>query len=178
MLTLPNAFLLGLIGESPKGPYEITKLIKAKTMRNWYYLCDSTVYGTIKKLSKMGFIEGTPERYTLMPERTVYNITEAGKVELRNSLAEYAQNFDFDTTYMSIAVRFFDVFDKEAKVDVLEKRIRNISDYIDQISPSVAQTMAEKADQVEVDGILRRIDIANAEMVSAKRLLATVKSNA
>ena len=63
-------------------PYEIIKQLEVFQIKNWYPIANSTVYATIKTLRKQELVKGYSVKDSNAPERTVYEITEKGKIEL------------------------------------------------------------------------------------------------
>lgn len=79
--------LLSLLAQRPMYPYEMAQMLRArgkdKTIKiNW-----GSLYTVVQNLEKNGFIEVTGTvREGRQPERTTYQITEAGMAELRDWL--------------------------------------------------------------------------------------------
>lgn len=81
--------VLASLAERPMYPYEITTTLRERGKDDSIRLNFGSLYSVIKSLEKHGFI--TPshsEREGNRPERVVYEITEAGKVEAAAWLRE------------------------------------------------------------------------------------------
>jgi len=81
--------VLASLAERPMYPYEITTTLRARGKDDSIRLNFGSLYSVIKSLEKHGLI--TPshsEREGNRPERVVYEITEAGKVEAAEWLRE------------------------------------------------------------------------------------------
>ena len=115
MLSKPATLLLGIIYEKPLNAYEITKLLSYMNIKWWFNIADSTVYATLKKLEKKGYIEGTIEKIGNMPDRTVYSLTEKGEDELKETIKESIRQFNYDTNIFTIAAFLKEILEKEQK---------------------------------------------------------------
>jgi len=86
----PLAFaILGSLAERPMHPYEISTLLKARGKDQSIKLNYGSLYSVVTALEKNGFIEARETiREGNRPERTVYQITDAGQQEFGDWLAE------------------------------------------------------------------------------------------
>jgi len=82
----------------------------------------STVYYTLEKLAKDGYVEHETEREGKRPERRVYQITEKGKSYflqlLRDNLGEFTRNYFND----DIGIAFMDQLSVPEVRNLLEKK--------------------------------------------------------
>lgn len=173
MLSKPATMLLGLIYEKPLNAYEITKLLGYMNIRWWFDIADSTVYTTIKNLEKKGYIAGETEKIGNMPDRTVYTITDKGKIEFRETLKKVLVQFNYDTNIFTIAAFFIDTFDVDEKRELLEKRLELLQSYLVGINKQVSAKWEQAVSASHVANLKRMIDLVNAEISGTKRLLAS-----
>lgn len=103
MLSKVSTLILGMIEEKPVNPYEITKLLERIQVKDWFSVATSSVYATIKKLQKNGYITGETIKESNMPEKTVYTITKTGKNVLEKTLVEFLLNTELDSVKFNIA---------------------------------------------------------------------------
>ena len=82
MLAKAPLLLLGIIDQTEINAYELIKVLKNIKVHEWFRIAESTVYMTLKKLSKNGLIYGCTVKDNNMPEKIYYNVTEKGKIEL------------------------------------------------------------------------------------------------
>lgn len=126
-----SAFLiLGMINESPKGAYEINKLLGQMNLKWWLKLADSTVYVTTRNLETKGYIIGHSEQNGNMPERTVYTITDAGNSILKASLREAFKTMDFDTTTFSVAMLYMYALEEAELTELFAHRKKILEEYL------------------------------------------------
>ena len=86
MLSKSATMMLGLINRQPLNAYEIIKVLECMNVKWWYDIANSTIYATLRTLDNKGLIVGVSEKNGNMPYRTVYSISDKGKMELKNTL--------------------------------------------------------------------------------------------
>jgi len=81
--------VLSCLTERPMHPYEISQTLRQRGKDQSIKLNYGALYGVVESLAKAGFIEPRETvREGKRPERTIYAITEAGKAEHDDWLAE------------------------------------------------------------------------------------------
>jgi DNA-binding PadR family transcriptional regulator len=81
--------LLSLLIERPMYPYEMASKLRGRGKENAIKINWGSFYTVVQNLEKYGFIEAVEVgREGRQPERTTYQITEAGRQELRDWLRE------------------------------------------------------------------------------------------
>lgn len=81
--------VMALLSERPMHPYEIAQVLRRRGKDHSIKIKYGSLYTVVQNLEKHGFVEvaGT-QRHGLRPERTVYGLTEDGRRELHDWLAE------------------------------------------------------------------------------------------
>jgi DNA-binding PadR family transcriptional regulator len=81
--------LLSLLAQKPMYPYEMAQTLRSRGKEQNFKINWGSLYTVVQNLEKYGFIEAAAtEREGRQPERTTYQITGAGLVELRDWLGE------------------------------------------------------------------------------------------
>ncbi len=93
--------LLGLVKEQPRGAYEVSRLIKQRRLRSWIKISDASVYRNLRILAEQGHLSTRVTREGAMPEKTIFELTEAGNTHLGRLIRDAAGaplmlHFDFD----------------------------------------------------------------------------------
>ncbi len=84
-----KAFMLGLLMEKNRHPYEVQQLLKNSEMKYYIKITKGSLYYTFEQLEKKGFIEVVDIiRNEQRPEQTIYGITQSGKQEFEHLLLE------------------------------------------------------------------------------------------
>ncbi|MGV2526986.1 UNVERIFIED_CONTAM: PadR family transcriptional regulator, partial [Bacillus thuringiensis] len=82
-------FMLGLLMEKNRHPYEVQQLLKNSEMKYYIKITKGSLYYTFEQLEKKDFIEIVDIiRNEQRPERTIYGITTSGKQEFEHLLLE------------------------------------------------------------------------------------------
>ena len=79
--------ILGLLNYNDMNGYEILETFR-DSLNHFWNAQKSQVYRELTALEKSGYITGTWEQQTGKPDKKVYSITESGKTELLEWLAE------------------------------------------------------------------------------------------
>jgi DNA-binding PadR family transcriptional regulator len=81
--------LLTLLTERPMYPYEMASMLRARGKDNAIKINWGSFYTVVQNLEKYGFIEAVEvAREGRQPERTTYQVTDAGRAELEDWLRE------------------------------------------------------------------------------------------
>ncbi|HEX8803198.1 MAG TPA: PadR family transcriptional regulator [Acidimicrobiales bacterium] len=81
--------VLSCLYERPMHPYEISQTLRTRAKEDSIRLNYGSLYGVVASLERRGLITAVETvREGRRPERTVYDITEAGKVEMTEWLSE------------------------------------------------------------------------------------------
>ena len=81
--------LLSLLAQRPMYPYEMAQTLRARGKDQNFKINWGSLYTVVANLEKYGFIAAAAtEREGRQPERTTYQITDAGWAELRDWLSE------------------------------------------------------------------------------------------
>lgn len=93
--------LLGLVKEQPRGAYDVSRVIKQRRLRSWIKISDASVYRNLRILAEQGYLSTQVTRDGAMPEKTIFELTEAGNEHLGQLIREAAAaplmlHFDFD----------------------------------------------------------------------------------
>lgn len=84
-------FILGLLMERDRHPYEIRQTIKERNWNVTFKLRDGSLYYAVDQMREDGLIEAAeviPVPGESRPDKTVYRITEQGKATLTNLVLE------------------------------------------------------------------------------------------
>ena len=93
--------LLGLLKEQPRNAYEINRVIQRRQLRSWIRISEASVYRNLRILAEQGYLETRVTRDGAMPEKTIFELTDAGDELLTQLIRDAAAtplklHFDFD----------------------------------------------------------------------------------
>lgn len=114
--------ILGLLMEGPHHGYQIQQLIRQRHMDQYINLATSSMYKTLIRLEREGFVESHTERVGARPERRVYHITPEGEEYLKGLIRETLNEIQpyYDPLYA--ALTFAHYIPTEEVIVALERR--------------------------------------------------------
>jgi DNA-binding PadR family transcriptional regulator len=120
----PLAFaVLGSLAERPMHPYEISTTLKTRGKDMSIKLNYGSLYSVVAALEKHGFIEAVETlRDGNRPERTVYDITEAGKLEFQDWLTELLGTPEKEFSQLEAGLAYLPAFPPDRVVELLDQR--------------------------------------------------------
>jgi DNA-binding PadR family transcriptional regulator len=121
LLALP---LLTLLTERPMYPYEMAATLRQRGKDEAIKINWGSLYTVVQNLEKYGFIEALDVvREGRQPERTTYQITDAGRAELKDWLRELLSEPAREYTRFEAALGDSAVLPPNELVDLLQQRL-------------------------------------------------------
>lgn len=87
-LTNPELAIMGLVAEEPKHAYRIDQEIAQRGMREWTEIGFSSIYYTLNRLEKAGWLESDLRTEGSGPARRVYRLTGSGWEAYRSGVED------------------------------------------------------------------------------------------
>ncbi|WP_261304705.1 PadR family transcriptional regulator [Paenibacillus andongensis] len=116
--------ILGLLMEANRHTYEIRQTMKERGMNNYMKLQDGSLYYAMDQLHKDGLVEALEVvRDTNRPEKTIYQITAAGKLKFQELLVEQLHEEIRHYHPLYVALPFAMHGDQAKIADILENKI-------------------------------------------------------
>jgi DNA-binding PadR family transcriptional regulator len=123
---LALAVLISLY-ERPMHPYEVATTLRQRHKHESVRLNYGSLYAVVASLEKRGLI--TPQetrRAGRLPERTVYDLTEAGKIEMHDWLTDLISTPVKDYPGFEAALSFLPALPPEDVVELLKERAEHL----------------------------------------------------
>ena len=116
--------LLTLLMERPMYPYEMAAALRERGKDQAIKINWGSLYTVVQNLEKHGFIEAVEvAREGRQPERTTYQITDAGRAELRDWLRELLSVPEREYTRFEAALGDSAVLPPDELIDLLRQRL-------------------------------------------------------
>lgn len=116
--------ILGLLMEANRHTYDIRQTMKDRGMHNYMKLQDGSLYYAMDQLHKDGFVEAYETlRDKNRPEKTIYQITEAGKIKFQELLVEQLHEEIKHYHPLYVALPFTIHADQTKIANILEHKI-------------------------------------------------------
>jgi DNA-binding PadR family transcriptional regulator len=121
LLALP---LLTLLMERPMYPYEMAAALRERGKDQTIKINWGSLYTVVQNLEKYGFIDALEVvREGRQPERTTYQITDAGRTELKDWLRELLSVPEREYTRFEAALGDSGVLPPDELIDLLQQRL-------------------------------------------------------
>jgi DNA-binding PadR family transcriptional regulator len=121
--------VLTCLAERPMHPYEAATTLRARRKHDSVRLNYGSLYSVVASLERRGLIEPVGRaRSGGRPERTVYALTDDGRTELDEWLAQLLSTPERDPTRFEAALSFLPVLPPERVADLLRAREAQLAD--------------------------------------------------
>jgi len=136
--------VMNLLMERPMHPYEMKSKMKERGHDQVIKLKGGSIYDTVERLEAGGFIKSQEtSREGRRPERTVYAITEAGREETRDWLAELVSEPVHEYPKFAAALAFVGGLTKEEVVRLLQLRVVGLETRIAAVDTQLKTLIAD-----------------------------------
>jgi DNA-binding PadR family transcriptional regulator len=113
--------------EKPMHPYEVATTLRQRAKHRSVKLNYGALYGVVESLSKRGLIEAKEtERSGRLPERTVYQLTEAGRLEVNDWLSDLLSIPSLEYPQFVAALSFLPALPPAQVVELLRERLQHL----------------------------------------------------
>lgn len=114
--------------ERPMHPYEVATTLRQRAKERSVKLNYGALYGVVDSLRKRGLIEPRETgRAGRLPERTIYQLTEAGRVEVDDWLADLISSPSPEYPQFVAALGFLAALAPENALDLLKERLQHLA---------------------------------------------------
>jgi DNA-binding PadR family transcriptional regulator len=136
--------LLTLLTERPMYPYEMATQLRHRGKDNAIKINWGSFYTVVQNLEKYGFIEAVEvAREGRQPERTTYQITEAGRAELMDWMRELLSVPEREYTSFEAALGDSAVLPPDELIDLLQQRLAALEKANDRIQAELSKLVTE-----------------------------------
>lgn len=171
--------VLVCLAEQPRHPYEVATTLRQRQKHESVRLNYGSLYGVVESLERRGLIEAQETRRSgRLPERTVYRLTEAGRIEVHDWLTELLSTPVKEYPAFQAALSFLPALPPEDVATLLAERAQHLQAELAQAAAT--RELAQKAGlprlfwvEGEFDMVLRE-----AELGYVRQLAADISSGA
>ena len=133
--------VLGSVAERPMHPYEISTSLRSRGKEQSIKLNFGSLYTVVDALAKHGLIEAQETvREGRRPERTIYAITDAGRAEFEDWLAELISTPTPEYTSLAAALSFIAGLSPDQVVTLLTSRATRLRMDLGAVDAGLAYT--------------------------------------
>jgi DNA-binding PadR family transcriptional regulator len=136
--------LLTLLTQRPMYPYEMASMLRERGKDNSIKVNWGSFYTVVQNLEKYGFIEAVEvAREGRQPERTTYQITEAGRAELMDWLRELLSVPEREHTSFEAALGESAVLPPDELIDLLQQRLAALEEANSRLQAALATLVTQ-----------------------------------
>jgi DNA-binding PadR family transcriptional regulator len=136
--------LLTLLTQRPMYPYEMASMLRERGKDNSIKVNWGSFYTVVQNLEKYGFIEAVEvAREGRQPERTTYQITEAGRAELMDWLRELLSVPEREHTRFEAALGESAVLPPDELIHLLQQRLAALEEANDRLQAELATLVTQ-----------------------------------
>ena len=166
---------LSYLSRGPMHPYELGRTLRENGDERSIKFNHGSLYMVVGQLERAGFVAPLhTTRSGLRPERTVYEITDAGRSELRDWLHELVENPQHEYPHFVAALSLIGALKPDEAVALLRRRLERLGEQRAETRELIERTVAGgvhplflveeeyriallKADAAFVEGLVERI---------------------
>jgi DNA-binding PadR family transcriptional regulator len=171
--------VLVCLAEQPRHPYEVATTLRQRQKHESVRLNYGSLYGVVESLERRGLIEAQEtKRSGRLPERTVYRLTESGRIELHDWLTDLLSTPVKEYPAFQAALSFLPALPPGDVVTLLHERARKLEAELAQAAAT--RDLAGKAGLPRlfwVEGEFGMV-LREAELGYVRRLAADIESGA
>jgi DNA-binding PadR family transcriptional regulator len=171
--------VLVCLAEQPRHPYEVATTLRQRQKHESVRLNYGSLYGVVESLERRGLIEAQQtKRSGRLPERTVYRLTESGRIELHDWLTDLLSTPVKEYPAFQAALSFLPALPPDDVATLLHERAHHLEAELAQAAAT--RELAQKAGLprlLRVEGEFDMV-IREAELGYVRQLTADIESGA
>jgi DNA-binding PadR family transcriptional regulator len=169
--------VLGLLSEQPMHPYEMAQTLRSRAKHESIKLNYGSLYGVVEGLERRGLVTAVETRQEgRRPQRTVYAITEAGKVEMNEWLAELVSVPVKEYPQFEAALSFLPGLAPDEAVPLLDLRCQALEVQLDQLEAAYDGALKRGLPRLFMVETEYQIAQARCELEFTRLLVADITS--
>jgi DNA-binding PadR family transcriptional regulator len=123
--------VLAVLVQRPMHPYEMASVLRARGKDDDMPIKWGSLYTVVQNLGKHGFVTATGNvRAGGRPERTIYEITPAGREELQDWVRELVANPEREHTRFRAALSVLGALTPDEAISLLQQRATHLAEKI------------------------------------------------
>lgn len=134
--------VLGLLDEGPVHGYDLLRRFRERSMGFWVEIGKASVYQTLERLERGGFVAGRAQEGIGGPDRRVFRITAAGRRRLRETAEGLAKALTPLETGAGAALGVADALPPAVARAIADARERALRDLLEGIAAERARRVS------------------------------------
>ena len=171
--------VLVCLAERPRHPYEVATTLRQRQKHESVRLNYGSLYGVVESLERRGLIEAQETRRSgRLPERTVYRLTGAGRIEVHDWLTELMSTPVKEYPAFQAALSFLPALPPEDVATLLAERAQYLEAGLAQAAAT--RELVQKAGVPRLFWVEHEYEVLlrEAELGYVRQLIADIESGA
>jgi DNA-binding PadR family transcriptional regulator len=171
--------VLALLYERPMHPYEMAATMKERGKHESIKLNYGSLYSVVEALVREGLISPKETlREGRRPERTVYELTEAGRVEFLDWLRELLREPVKEYTQFAAGLSFLAALPPEEAAALLEERVQRLEGVVENMRARLGELMERGLPRLFLIEAEHELVLREAELEWVREISREIKSGA
>lgn len=163
--------ILELLDEEPIHPYEMASRMRARHHDEFIRLNFGTLYHTVEVLERNGWIHPVErEKEGRRPERTVYELTDAGRAVLLRTLGELLRQPRREYPHFAAGLMFMHHLDAADAAEHLEQRAHALDIIVTKFETVLAELLKRGLARLALIEVEHKIAMLDAERKWVRQL--------
>lgn len=166
MLSKTSIVICGMLLNGQMNAYDMLKMINNMNMQYWHPIGATTLYEACLRLEKKGYIEDTDKS----EKKAIYQLTSAGRSELKATIRSLFERVDFDSVWFCLAVMYSNILSKKELEEEKKKRSALLDEYEKGTKENRDKMLARKVPYIDICAIDRMLQIIQMEKETLEKL--------
>ena len=167
--------VMALLYERPMHPYEMVSVMRERGKHESVRLKYSSLYSVVEALVREGFISPRETvREGRRPERTVYDLTEAGRVEFLSWLRELLSVPAKEYTQFAAGLTFLPALPPDEAAELLDGRVRSLEEEVREMRSVLDSVMEEGLPRLFLIESEHELTLREAELRWVRELVSDI----
>ncbi|MEU7870852.1 PadR family transcriptional regulator [Dactylosporangium sp. NPDC049140] len=167
--------VLSYLSQAAMHPYELAKTLRSHGDERSIKFNHGSLYMVVQQLAKAGFVaEQEVNREGARPERTVYQITDAGRAELHDWLRELVGEPQHEYPAFVSALSMVSALTPNEVIPLLRARLDGLATQRAETSRQIEQSEAEGVPALFLIEEVYRLRLLDAEIAFVHEFLARI----
>jgi DNA-binding PadR family transcriptional regulator len=167
------------LAERPMHPYEVATTLRQRRKHESVRLNYGSLYGVVESLDRRGLIAAQETRREgRLPERTVYELTDAGRIEVHDWLTDLISTPVKEYPAFEAALSFLPALPPDQVVELLRERSEHLESEL--VQAAATRELAQKHGIPRLLWVEGEYDVAlrEAELGYVRTLMRDIESGA
>jgi DNA-binding PadR family transcriptional regulator len=166
--------IMGLLMRGDNHGYKLRKVIE-KELINLINVDNTSIYYTLNKLEKDGYVTHTSVTDSKRPQKNLYSLTNKGRTEFKKLLIENMNNNKRPLLNIDISLYFIDLLENDEAIENLTNRSKELRKLIYILKLSEKEAKVKEANDREAVIFSHNRRLAEAELEFLKDVINSLK---